>query len=73
MYLQNLAVASADFMPEIKQRIRPARARYNRFIRELYDMENAQFTLNVRMLKAEVAGTLLYGCVTWTFGQEKFA
>ena len=36
-------------------------------------MEDAQFTLKVRMLKAEVMETLLYGCVTWTLGQEHFA
>ena len=37
---------------------------YNRFKRELYDMEDAPLTLKVRMLKAEVMETLLYGCVT---------
>ena len=30
-------------------------------------------TLKVRMQKAEVMETLLYACVTWTFGQEHFA
>ena len=33
-------------------------------------MEDAPFPLEVRMLKAEVMETLLYGCVTWTLGQE---
>ena len=32
-------------------------------------MEAALFTLKVRMLKAEVMETLLYGCVTWTLGK----
>ena len=41
--------------------------------RELYDMEAAPFALRVRMLKVEVMETLLYGCVTWTLGQEHFA
>ena len=36
-------------------------------------MEDAPFTLKVRMLKAEVMETLLYACVTWTLGQEHFA
>ena len=33
----------------------------------------APFTLKLRMLKAEVVETLLYGCVTWTLGKEHFA
>ena len=73
LYLGGLIVANADIMPEIKRRIRLAWACYNRFKRELYDMEDAPFTLKVRMLKAEVMETLLYGCVTWTLGQEHFA
>ena len=60
-------------MPEIKRRTRLAWACYNRFKRELYDMEDAPFTLKVRKRKAEVMETLLYGCVTWTLGQEHFA
>ena len=56
----------------IRDRIRLAWPCYNRFKRELYDMEDAPFTLKVPMLKAEVE-TLLYGCVTWTLGQEHFA
>ena len=44
----------------------------SRFKRELYDMEAATFVLTLRMLKAEVMETLLYGCVTWTLGKEHF-
>ena len=73
LYMGGLVDASADIMPEIKRRIRLAWACYNRFKRELYDMKDARLTLKVRMLKAEVMETLLYGCVTWTFGQEHFA
>ena len=36
-------------------------------------MEAAPFALKLRMLKAEVMETLLYGCVTWTLGKERFA
>ena len=60
-------------MPEIKRRVRLAWACYSRFKWELYDMEAAPFALNLRMLKAEVVETLLYGCVTWTLGKEHFA
>ena len=73
LYLGGLVDASADIMPEIKRRIRLAWACYNPFKRALYDMEDAPFTLKVRMLKAEVMETLLYGCVTWILGQQLFA
>ena len=72
LYLGGLVDASADIMPEVKRRIRLAWACHNRFKRELYDMEDAPFTLKVCMLKAEVMETLLYGCVTSTLGQEHF-
>ena len=74
LHLDGVVDASADIMPEIKRRIRLAWACYNRFKLELYDMEDAPFTLKVRMLnKAEVMEILLYGCVIWTPGQEHFA
>jgi len=53
-YLGGLVVASADIMPEITRWIRLAWACCNRFKRELYDTEDARFTLKVRMLEAEV-------------------
>ena len=36
-------------------------------------MDDTSFTLKVRMQKAEVMQTLLYGCVTWTLVHEHFA
>ena len=60
LYLGGVIDASADFMPEIKRRDRLAWACYNRFKRELYDMEAAPFALKLIMLKAEVMETLLY-------------
>ena len=71
--LRDLVDAYADIMPEVKRRVRPAWACYNRFKRELYDMQDAAFSLEVRMPKAEVMETLLHGCVTWTLSQEHFA
>ena len=70
--LGGLVVASTDIVPEIMRRIRLTWACCNRFKRELYDMEDAPLTLKVRMLKAEVIETLLYGCVTWTLGHMRF-
>ena len=48
LYLGGLVVASADIMPEITRRIRLEWACYPRFKRELYDMEDAPFTLKIR-------------------------
>ena len=56
--------ARADIMPEIKRRIQLARACYDPFRRELYDMQDALFTLQVHQVKTEVKETVLYGCVT---------
>ena len=60
-------------MTEIKRRVRLAWACYSPHNRELYVMEAATLVLKVRMLKAEVTGTLLYRCVTWTLIKECFA
>ena len=68
-----LVNTSADITPEIKRRVQFAWACYKRFKRELYDLEAAPFTLKVRMLKAEVMETLLYGCVTWILRKEHFS
>ena len=61
LYLGGLIDASADVMPEIKQLAWTCRSRFNR---ELHDMEAAPLALKLRMLKAEVMETLLFGCVT---------
>ena len=61
LYLGGLIDTGADIMPEIKRRVRLAWACYSRFKRELHDMEAAPFALKLRMLKAEVMETLLYG------------
>ena len=41
-----------------------------RFGPELYGGATAPLSLKVRMLKAEVIETLLYGCATWTLRAE---
>ena len=73
LYLGGLINETADNMPEIKRRVRFAWASFYRFKLELYNMETASFTLNVRMQKSEVMETLLYGCTTLTLGVEHFA
>ena len=72
LYLGGLIDANDDIILEIKRRIRLAWACYDRFKRELCDMEGAPFMLKVPLLKTEVMETLLYGCVTWTLGLEHF-
>ena len=73
LYLGGLIDANADIMPEIKRRIRLAWACYDRFERELYDMEAGPFMLKVRLLKTEVMETLLCGCVTLALRLEYIA
>ena len=53
LYPGGLVSKTADNMPEIKRRVRIARACFDRFKLELYDMETASFTLKVCMLKPE--------------------
>ena len=43
------------------------------FVPELYDRTAVPLSLTVRMLKAEMMETLLYGCVTWTLRVKYFA
>ena len=62
LYLGGLIDSNADIVPEIKRRIQLTWACYDRFKRELYDMEDAPFTLKVHLLKTEVMEILLYGC-----------
>ena len=63
--LGGLIDANADIIPEIKRRIPLAWACYDRFTRELYDMENASF------MPVEYRGDpLMYGCVAWAFGLD---
>ena len=39
----------------------------------MYDRTTDTLSLKVRMLKAEVVETLLFGCVTWTLRPEYLA
>ena len=73
VYLGGAVNECADITPEIERRIRLAWGCLRRYSRELYDRPTAPFLLKVRMLKAEVMETMLYGCVTWTLGQQHFA
>jgi len=73
LYLGGIIHENADLSFEIERRIRLMRACLKRYGPELYDRTNAPLSLKVRMLKAEVIETLLYGCVTWTLNADHFA
>jgi len=51
---------------EVTRRIQRAWACFGRYKMEIYDRPSVRLRLKVRMLKAEVLETLLYGCVTWS-------
>ena len=46
---------------------------YDRFKRELYDVEDVSFTLKVHLLWTEVMDTLLYGRAARNLGRGHFA
>ena len=54
-----------DFLSiEVDRRIRNARCSFRKRILELYDRPSAPLEFKIRMLRAEVLETKLYGCVT---------
>ena len=66
LYLGGFIHEIADLWLEIERRIRLMWACFKRFGPELHVRKTVPISLKVRMLKAEVIETLLYGCVTWT-------
>ena len=73
VYLSGITHENADLSFEIDRRTCLLRACLKRFGPELYDRTIASLSLKVRMLKAELIETLLFGCVTWTLRVEYFA
>ena len=57
---------NADLSIEVDRRIRNAWCSFRKYTLELYDRPSAPLELKIRMLKAEVFETMLYGCVTWS-------
>ena len=51
---------------EVGRRIRNAWCSFRKYTLELYDRQSAPLELKIRMLRAEVLETMLYGCVTWS-------
>ena len=57
---------NADPSIEVDRRKRDAWCSFRKYTLELYDRLSALLELKVRMLRAEIFGTMLYGCVTWS-------
>ena len=57
---------SADLSIEVNRRIRNAWCSFRKYTLELYDRPSAPLELEIRMLRAKVPETMLYGYVTWS-------
>ena len=57
---------NADLSIEVDRRIRIAWYSFRKYALELYDRPSAPIELKIRMLRAEVLKTMLYGCVAWS-------
>ena len=66
VYLAATVCENADLTVEINRRVLLANLCFRRYGLPLYDQPTAPLRLKVRMLKAEVMETMLYGCVTWS-------
>ena len=51
---------------EVDRRICNAWCSFRKYTLELHDRPSAPFELKIRMLRAEVLETILYGYVTWS-------
>ena len=65
VYLGGSVKHNADLSIEVDRRIRNAWCSFRKYTFELYDRPSAPLELKLRMLRAEVLETMLYGCVTW--------
>ena len=65
VYLGGAITADRVLCIEITRRFQRAWACFQRFKIEICDCPGVRYRLKVRLLKAEVIETLLYGCMTW--------
>ena len=65
-YLGGNVNHNADLSIEVDRRIRNAWCSFRKYTLELYDRPSAPLELKIRMLRAEILETMLYGCVTWS-------
>ena len=55
-----------DLSIEVDRRVRNAWCSFRKYTLELYDRPSAPLELKIRMLRADVLETMLYGCITWS-------
>ena len=66
VYLGGKVNHNADLSIEVNRRIRNAWCSFRKYTLELYDRLSAPLELKIRMLRADILETMLYGCVTWS-------
>ena len=66
IYLGGNVNQIADLSIEVDRRVRNAWCSFRKYTLELYNRPSAPLELKIRMLRAEVLETMLYGCVTWS-------
>ena len=65
VYLGGNVNHNVDLFIEVDRRIRSAWCSFRKYTLELHDRPSAPLELKIRMLRAEILETMLYGCVTW--------
>ena len=65
VYLGGNVNHNADVSIDVDRRIRNAWCSFRKYTLELYDRPSAPLELKIRMLRAKVLETMIYGCVTW--------
>ena len=66
VYLRANVNHNTDLSIEVDRHIRNAWCSFQKYTLELYDRPSAHLELKIRMLRAEVLETMLYGCVKWS-------
>ena len=66
MHLGGNANHNADLSIEVDRRIRNAWCSFRKYALELYGRPSAPIEPKLRMLRAEVLKTMMYGCVAWS-------
>ena len=66
VYLGENVNQNADRSIEVDRRVRNAWCSFRKYTLGPYDRPSVPLELKIRMLRAEVLETMLYGCVTWS-------
>ena len=72
-YLGSAVIETLNMPVKIARRTRVCWMRISRYLHEIYDQPKVALSLKTRMVKAGAIETLLYGCGTWTLGQELYS